>query len=332
MIVTDENFILNKGKSREKETKGLYMNGYLKQNLDGIPPYLKKAWDVVGIVSGHGKVRIGKSTMASQIAYYLAWLLAGGRQICHLEEIAGKQVWVQDKMISPTKPVRFNLQENVVFEAEQLQKAAFALHDKYGKHQVILYDEGRQGLDSARAMESINKGMGDFFETCGFMGHVILIVLPNFFKLHEDYAVARSLFLIDVFADKKNRRGYYNFYNERQKEWLYYLGKRRIGVTGKYEATWESFWGRFTDCLPFDKDEYEKLKKLALENKKLTRQDRKMRLQRDCFVWMLAKDHKVSAQEMVQRLYEITDLELTEQTINEAVAKISELKVSAKGY
>ena len=93
----------------------------------------------------------------------------------------------------PDKPVRFNLKENVVFSAEDLQDAAQKLYEKYGKNQVILYDEGRQGLDSARSMESINKGMEDFFQECGFMGHIIVIVLPSFFKLKEDYAVSYIL-------------------------------------------------------------------------------------------------------------------------------------------
>jgi len=33
---------------------GYYMDEYLAINLMGVPAYLKKAWDVVGIVSGHG--------------------------------------------------------------------------------------------------------------------------------------------------------------------------------------------------------------------------------------------------------------------------------------
>ena len=33
---------------------GFYMDEYLAMNLMGVPAYLKKAWDVVGIVSGHG--------------------------------------------------------------------------------------------------------------------------------------------------------------------------------------------------------------------------------------------------------------------------------------
>jgi intein/homing endonuclease len=45
----------------KKWRKGYYMDEYLAINLMGIPKYLAAAWDVVGIVSRHGKVRIGKT-------------------------------------------------------------------------------------------------------------------------------------------------------------------------------------------------------------------------------------------------------------------------------
>jgi len=40
-----------------KEQIGVGIDGYLKQNLDGIPNFLKKGYDCVGIVSGMAKVR-----------------------------------------------------------------------------------------------------------------------------------------------------------------------------------------------------------------------------------------------------------------------------------
>ena len=76
MLVTDIKRIVN-----GKEKIGYYMDGYLKKNLDGVPGFLKKEWDVVGIVSGHGKLGSGKSAMAQNVGYYLAWLLAGGKMV-----------------------------------------------------------------------------------------------------------------------------------------------------------------------------------------------------------------------------------------------------------
>jgi len=56
----DEHFIKSRRPWRSPTTGkminrvGFYMDEYLAMNLMGVPAYLKKAWDVVGIVSGHG--------------------------------------------------------------------------------------------------------------------------------------------------------------------------------------------------------------------------------------------------------------------------------------
>lgn len=42
---------------RGEPQTGFYIDGYLKSNLDGIPAFLKKEYDCVGIISGMGKVR-----------------------------------------------------------------------------------------------------------------------------------------------------------------------------------------------------------------------------------------------------------------------------------
>jgi hypothetical protein len=198
MFVTDIVWINKYGAKRI----GYYMDEFLAMNLMAIPQYLQKSWDVVGICSGHGRVRIGKSTATMQAAYFTAWLLAGGKM--REDDLTGR--WYVSHR--PDRPVRFAL-ENVVFRPEDLIKTSEELFKKYGKHQVIVYDEGRAGLDSARAMETINKTMQEFFQQCGMYGHVIFVVLPNFFKLHEDYAVSRSLFLIDCKTDHKMQRGFF---------------------------------------------------------------------------------------------------------------------------
>lgn len=259
------------------------MNTFLALNLMGIPRYLKAAWDVVGIVSGHGKVRIGKSTLAQQIGYFCAWLMAGG--VMEQDEETPSRLYIKKK---PTKPVAFSL-ENIVFTPEDLIKTADNLYRKYGKNQVIIYDEGRAGLDSARSMESVNKMMQDFFQECGFMGHIILIVLPNFFKLHEDYAVNRSLFLVDVYADSQLKRGYFRFYNEVRKEYLYFTGKRKIGTMFKYNDAKFSFSGRFTPFSPVDKIEYEDAKRAGLRKKAMKTKELVWKKQRDAAMYLIKK-------------------------------------------
>lgn len=325
VLVTD----IKRKKKSGNIVRGYYMQGYLAANLMPIPRYLKAAWDCVGIVSGHGKVRIGKSTMASQVGYFIAWLLAGGEMIFEDDEKGNPKVVGMKK---PKEPVRFNLEENVVFSPEDLQDQAFKLYEKYGHNQVIIYDEGRQGIESSRAMENINKGMQDFFQECGFMGHVILIVVPNFFRLHEDYAVPRSLFLIDVFAKDGVERGFFNFYNEHQKELLYFFGKKRLGITAKYSSAHESFWGKFTRWLPFDKDAYEKVKKEALDKKRRSRSDRKIKLQRDVLIWIMNKKKKVSVKDIREDLKEISGVELSKRYMENIISFVNDFRMRGLGY
>ena len=290
---------------------GFYMDGYLRQNLDPIPKFLEKSYDCVGIISGHGKVRIGKSTMAMQVGYYIAWRMAGGEMglDSHDHLVVTK---------SPDKIVQFDL-NNVVFSPDELMEKAY----KLPAHSVIVYDEGRAGLDSARAMENINKGMQDFFQECGVLGHIILIVLPNFFRLHEDYAVARSLFLIDVYNDENYERGYFNFYNERAKENLYFFGKKRIGITAKYAVTQPNFYGKFGGFMPFDKDAYDEAKKAATKKKRASRQDKRFRKERDAGIYLAKKYSDMTNEQLAIELSAYSNGKVSSVMIERAISRIT---------
>ena len=305
--------------------EGYYMDEFLAINLMGIPRYLDKSYDCVGIVSGHGKVRIGKSTIAQQVGYFLAWLISGGKM--GKDEVSGK--WFVKK--KPTKKVNFSLEENIVFSPEGLMKKASELNKKYGKNQVIIYDEGRAGLDSASAMQSINRAMQDFFQECGMYGHVIIIVLPNYFKLHEDYAVSRSLFLIDAYNDRKLRRGFFNFYNEIQKEWLYYMGKKKIGSSLKYSDSRPSFSGRFTAFLPLDKDKYEDAKRDALKQKELRNTERKWKKQRDAAIYLLRKVGELSIVDTAKEMTAVCGFAITKEMVRHAIETITHEKIKEEG-
>ena len=232
--------------------------------------------------------------------------------------------WYMKKL--PTKKVNFNLEDNIVFSPEQLMKKASDLYKKYGKNQVIIYDEGRAGLDSASAMAAINKVMQDFFQECGMFGHVIIIVLPNFFKLHEDYAVNRSLFLIDVYADRNLRRGYFNFYNETQKEWLFYMGKKKIGSTLKYSDSKPSFSGRFTQFLPLDKDKYEDAKREALKQKELRNTERKWKKQRDAALYLLKTQAEMTLEDVAKEMTVVCGFQITKDMVAHGIEAITHKK------
>ena len=311
VIVTDVRWKDEKGDPKV----GYYMDGYLMQNMLPIPKFLEKGYDVVGIVSGHGKVRIGKSTIAQQVGYLIAWLCAGGKME---QDAEGKFVVTK----RPTKDVGFGM-DNIVFSPDELMKKAY----KLPKGSVLIYDEGRAGLDSARAMENINKGMQDFFQECGVLGHIILIVLPNFFKLHEDYAVARSLFLIDVYNDENYDRGFFNFYNELNKEKLFFFGKKMVGVTAKYMQTKPNFFGRFGSWLAVDKKEYEEAKKLALAKKRKSRIERKWKKERDIALYLMKKYSGMTYEAISKEFSIILNEKVSPKTIRYAINAITHEKI-----
>ena len=307
----------------KKSRVGYYMDEYLAMNLMGIPAYLSNSYDVVGIISGHGKVRVGKSTIAQQVGYFIAWLIAGGAMA---QEESTSRWFISNH---PTKKIRFSVEENIVFSPEELQVKARELFNKYGRNQVIIYDEGRAGLDSSAAMTSINKAMQDFFQECGQYGHVILIVLPNFFKLHEDYAISRSLFLIDAFANKRMERGYFNFYNESQKEALYLNGRKKTGTGSKYAGARPSFSGRFSAFLPLNKDVYEKAKQDAIKQKEVKIVEKKWKRQRDAAIALLYQSG-VSIADIVEGIGAMSQMGITETQIKFAIKSATGIKDGTK--
>ncbi len=253
MIVTDYKWIDKGGVKRI----GFYMDNYLVENLHPTPYFLAQDRDVVCIISGQGQTRNGKSTIAVGVAYFLAWLIAGGRMDLRKDDIGN---YINPVVIKrPNKPVRFSF-ENLFYTPDDLVKGGKDLRKKYGKHQILLYDE-TSGLDSAGTMKKVNQDLNFFFQTCGADNHVILIVLPNFFKLNEDIATTRSMFLIDTYSDENWKRGLFNFYGPKDKEWLYFNGKKKIGVGAKYASQNPTFFGTFRNWLPFNREEYEAQKR-----------------------------------------------------------------------
>jgi len=309
VAVTD---VKRKIKKTGEIKEGFYMDGYLAENLHGIPAFLKKDFDCVGIISGRGKVRTGKSTIGSQVGYYCAWLLAGGR----MELIRGeKGNFVNPRIVKlPERKIRFSL-KNYAFAPEDLMRLGRTLP----KNSVIVYDEGRTGLDAKTSMTSLNRLLEDFFQECGQYNHVILIILPDFFKLHMDYAVSRSYFLIDVFLDDNFNRGFFNFYNETQKDFLYNHGKKRLGIMAKYNAGYASFSGRFTGWFPFDKEDYSNLKRLALKKKEMGQQRARIKEQRDALVFMYKADMESTLIETAERLSEVIKKKIGKDTIDHAL-------------
>ncbi len=310
MIVTDQVWEDSKGKLM----KGYYMDSYLVENLSIVPRYLAKDFDLVLMVSGRGKVRTGKSTIAAQVGHFCAWAIAGGKM--NLEKDDDGKYIKPDVLKSPDKPLNFNLENNLCFDPITLMKLGRTLP----KNSVIIYDEGRTGLESKTVMTSLNKLAEDFFQECGQYNHVIIIVLPNAFKLHEELFCSRSNFLIDTYLSESFGRGYFCFFNAKQKEKLYNFGKKLLGVSAKYQAATPSFYGRFSNWYPFDRTEYERLKRKALRDKVLGTRETKIKERYAALVNIYKESNQLTTDQVALNLSEALFKKISPKIVEHALS------------
>lgn len=169
----------------------------------------------------------------------------------------------------------FTLQDNMFFDSKEMINNA----QKAPPNSVFQYDEAREGLATAKRFTKIQQDLIDFFNECGQLNHVFVLVLPDFFSLNWELATNRSEILLNVYRQENEterrlkgdtnksqitvfERGHFEFYNRKRKQMLYWQGKRsgmRI-----YGQTKPNFRGRFTNNYPLDENEYRQLKREAL--------------------------------------------------------------------
>jgi hypothetical protein len=246
-----------------KDTDGFYMDGYLQSNLDVIIKHSKKDWDWVIIIAGSGKTRIGKTVLGQQIACYLATQL--GRT--------------------------FNL-NNFIFRSCDVKKKAY----EFEKGNIFLYDEARGGLENKKIMTTVTKDLLDFFSECGYLNHIYLLLLPDYFDLPKEIAISRSVCLINVYYTGEFERGYFSFYNDERKKNLYIKGKKFLN----YFAEKPNFRGRFTDFWVIDKEEYIKAKTSCLKEEKIPKNSFDIRNNKtmETFIRYLYLKNKLKPQEI----------------------------------
>ncbi len=320
VIVTDFKTILKNGKVKV----GYYMDGYLAESLSGIIDYLNKGFDSMGIISGSNRVGVGKSTLAMQVGYYIAWMIAGGRM--HLERNKdGKfiKVYVDKK---PTKPVRFGI-DNIVFSPKDVISSAITLPRK----SIIMYDEGRMGLDSKSTMSAMNRDIEEFFQVCRIYGHIFIVVLPNAFKLHEDYFVSRSDWILDTYL-KDFDRGYFRMWGRPAKEKLYAFGKKLLGAGAKYNATRPGFYGRFPDIFILDKEEYEKKKLKCLRERESTQTGHQAAVIRDTLAFLYKKEGEKTAKQVAKDISEETEEITTTRAVEHFITNHKDYIQRKQGY
>jgi hypothetical protein len=242
--------------------KSYNMHSALKSNIDHIIYNISQDWDFLIIISGDGMTRVGKSVLAQQIAYYVAYNLN-----------------------------RSFDENNIIFSGEELIKKG----NEFPKNSVFVYDEARADLDNKKQMFGYVQNLLDFFSECGMYNHFIILVLPEFFELPKSIALNRSEFLINVKrqiskVDGQNilkfERGFFDFYNRTGKRKLYWEGRRNYFF---YNEKFKVFDGYFPNFWVLDKDKYEVRKRAYLQRERNKPKEKKEQKKPDDLVSQLDK-------------------------------------------
>jgi len=167
--------------------KSLYLDGYLKNNLDIVKKVIKKDWDMCFIIDGIEGA--GKSVLAQQIAFYC----------------------------DPT----LNM-SRIAFTPKEFQSCIM----KADKFQAVVYDEAYQGLNSRSAMTTLNRTLISMMAQIRQKNLYVFIVIPNFWELDKYIALWRSRALFHVYTSEGYERGNFSFYNIKKKKQLYIAGKK----------------------------------------------------------------------------------------------------------
>lgn len=169
-----------------KAKEDVYMDGYLKKNLELAKKAMSKDYDMVICVDG--AERSGKSVIAQQIGIYL----------------------------DPTLTI-----DRITFTADDFKNKIREAKN----FQCVILDEAMQALFSRASMSKTNINVVRLLAECGQKNLIIILVLPSFFALDMYAAVHRSRCLIHVYTHGL-QRGYFKFYGNKNKKILYLGGKK----------------------------------------------------------------------------------------------------------
>jgi hypothetical protein len=232
------------GTFKHQKTPGMYIHDTLKRNLDLWLKNVDEDWDFVLVISAGGMVRHGKSVLAIQVAcywHYMLWKLYG-------------------------KEVPFTIEDNIVFNGNELIKKGNHLGEKY-KSGCLIFDEAGADLEGVKVMKKTTQAVKDYLRECGQYNLLTILVLPEFFDLPKSIALSRTDALIDCYTtvgkDDKWERGHFNFFSRTKKKKLYLLGKKELN----YKAANEDFHGDWEHVYPIDEAEYRKAKAVALKTR-----------------------------------------------------------------
>jgi len=167
-----------------------------------------------------------------------------------------------------------------------------------GKNEVVIYDEAHRGMASARSLSEINKILKDLMMEMGQRNLFVIIVLPTIFLLDKYAALFRARGLFHVYENKR-RRGYWTYFNKKNKLLLYMRGKKEFNYNCmKYPY----FRGRFYNQYPIDEALYREKKGNSFKTSEKTTKTEKFESQRNLLYWIMYNEYDIPVQQIVNQL------------------------------
>ena len=285
---------------RQREP-GLYMDDRLKAAIDILLINIVRDWFFTILISGGGKVRVGKSVLGMQIACYWSY---------EMEKRNGIKV-------------PWDLKQNLVFHASTLIEQGMALP----KYSALVYDEAGEALESVKVLKTVTKKVNDFLREAGQLNLLSILILPEYFDLPKGIALTRSQILIDVdyTIDGKTgifQRGKFKFYSEKNKKLLYLKGKKELNYKA-HKSDWQ-FPGEFYNVYTVDEKVYRKMKQEALASRKDMDVDEKIVFkERNAMWWYCRTQLKMQSKQIAEVTEQLTGIYPSKQKINSAIKEFS---------
>ncbi len=241
--------------------KKLFIDNRLKDRLDKkiVPDLKKKDMDCVFAVDG--RERIGKSVFAMTIGAYM----------------------------SSVFKKNFDL-SNICFSPLEFRNKVI----KASKNEVVIYDEAYGGLSSSGSLSEINRLLKSLMMEMGQKNLLIFVLLPTFFLLEKYVALFRARGLFHIYSNK-GRRGFWVYYNRRNKKRLYLFGKKEFNYNC---MRYPKLRGVFTNQYPINEEEYRAKKAREFKKNKRTTKEEKYRIKLQKTMAALHDEFSLSARKL----------------------------------
>jgi len=201
--------------------KGLYVDGYLKSNLDIVKDaVLKDGWDYVSCIAGIPGA--GKSTLAQQICKYL--------------------------------DPNFSI-DNICFTMKEFREKTSV----GTKGQAFMLDESFADLNAQLTRDPQFIATMNHMQVIRQKGLFLILVLPDFFSLSKNIAIFRSSHLFVVYAETY-KRGRFSAFDREAKRELYIMGKPYVNyqcVQPNFRGAFGKEW--FVDFQEYEKKKHDHL-------------------------------------------------------------------------